>query len=434
MRSAAEMVATAEVLELPAGSGRDDHLAGVRASDRGDRAGDRVRMVEHAGVSVEHRAVTADLDPQLGALPPRDDVVPLREERHLDRRLTVEALRERARRRGLGTEAVDVSGPVRGRDERLRLVTEPVAQARDLVHGRLAVIGHHDHGVPLEELVEPAGRRDEPADGRVAAGEHVRRRVRARGMRGVVVVREVEEQEVEPVARHEPAPDRRGVRVDRPTRTVPERERRAGPVGPEEVVEVEPLGAVHGVEQRDSGTVERAAAIRREVDRRGAVAGVGERLEERYRVPPQVLGVHPHKRVPERASQTRRAGGAEGRAVLDEPLLAAVPPDEVRDLVDVGMGSGRDRREADRRERGKRRRRAAERPALRERRQRRRRLCAERPLQHGRRQPVDHDEDELRRCAALACGHFASVRSPACRSGSFRARRAARAGTSTAST
>ena len=296
------------------------------------------------------------------------------------------------------------------------------------------MVGHHHHGVPLEEVVEPAGRRDETADGRVAASEHLRRRVRARGMRRVVVVGEVEKQEVEPVARHEPAAGRRGVRVDRAARAVSERERRAGAVGPEEVVEVEPLGAVHGVEQRNGGTVEGAAAIRREVDRRRAAPGIREGLEERHGVPPEVLGVHPHQGVPERASQARRARGAEGRAVLDEPLLAAVPPDEVRDLVDVGMGSGRDRRQADGSERRERRRRAAERPPLRECRQRRRRLRAESPLQHRRRQPVDHDEDELRLRAAPAGGHFASVRSPACRSGSFRARRAASAGTSTAST
>ena len=43
--------------------------------------------------------------------------------------------------------------------------------------------------------------------------------------------------------------------------------------------------------------------------------------------------------------------GAERGAVLDEPLLAAVVPDEVRDLVHVGVRAGRDRREADGRQR-----------------------------------------------------------------------------------
>ena len=130
-------------------------------------------MVEHAPVPVD-RAVPDRRDPELGALAPSDDVVPFREERDLDGGLPVEPLGERARRGGSSLEAVDVRSAVRRRDERLRLVAEPVAQARHLAHGGLAVVGHHHHGVPLEELVEPAGRGDETAERLVAASEHLR--------------------------------------------------------------------------------------------------------------------------------------------------------------------------------------------------------------------------------------------------------------------
>ena len=126
----------------------------------------------------------------------------------------------------------------------------PVAEPCDIADRRLPVVGHHDHGIPLEEGVEPAGSEDEPADRLVAAGQHGRRLVRARGMRGVVVVREVEEKEVEPVTGHEPAAHRSRVGVDRAGRTVAEGESRARTLALEEVVEVEALRAEHRPEER----------------------------------------------------------------------------------------------------------------------------------------------------------------------------------------
>ena len=50
-------------------------------------------------------------------------------------------------------------------------------------------------------------------------------------------------------------------------------------------------------------------------------------------------------------ARSRRAHRVERGAVLDEPLLLAVPPDEVRDVVHVRVAAGRDRREADGRQR-----------------------------------------------------------------------------------
>ena len=61
-----------------------------------------------------------------------------------------------------------------------------------------------------------------------------------------------------------------------------------------------------------------------------------------------MVRVHVHHGVAQRAADARRADGAERRAVLDEPPLAAAVPDEVRDLVDVGERTRCERREADR--------------------------------------------------------------------------------------
>ena len=97
----------------------------------------------------------------------------------------------------------------------------------------------------------------------------------------------------------------------------------------------------------------------------------------------------------QRLPRARRAHGAERRAVLDEPLLAAVVPDEMRDLVHVRMGAGRERREADRRQRREGRDGAAVAAVLGEQRERRRVPSLERVLEHRRREAVDDDEDQL---------------------------------------
>ena len=78
---------------------------------------------------------------------------------------------------------------------------EGVLQPLDLVHGRLTVVGAEDDCVALEELVRPAGGLDQPADGVVAPGERGVRGVGPLRVGGVVVVREVEDEEVEAVAR-----------------------------------------------------------------------------------------------------------------------------------------------------------------------------------------------------------------------------------------
>ncbi len=69
-------------------------------------------------------------------------------------------------------------------------------------------------------------------------------------------------------------------------------------------------------------------------------------------------------RVTEPLSQPCGPHGSERRAVLDQPALGAVPPDEMRNPVDVGVPAGGDRGEAHRGERREGRRRAAVAPVV----------------------------------------------------------------------
>ena len=337
------MVPSAEVLELPTLRGRDDDVAGVRAAQSGRRTGDCVGLVEDRGVALEAHHARALDEPQLGAFPARDDRIVLDEQHHAGRRLAVQALGEDAGTRCAGAEAVYVCGAVGRGDEGLRRMAEPLAEPRDVADRRLPVIGHDEHCVPLDERVQTARGPDETPDRVVAAREHRVGSVRAGGVGRIVVVREVEEQEVEAVARHEPAADGGGVGVDRPRRAVAEREWRARPLALEEVVEEEPLRPEHRPEERDRRPVAGAPAVGGEVDGRSPDSRVCKRLEDRHRLPAEVVGVHPHERVAERPAQPGSACRAEGRAVLDESSLLAVPPHEVGDLVDVRVRPRRDR-------------------------------------------------------------------------------------------
>ena len=220
-------------------------------------------------------------------------------------------------------------------------------------------------------------------------------RVRTLCMRGVVVVGEVVDEEVEAVPRHEPARDRSGVRVDRPAGPVAHRERSAGHIRLEEVVEEEALRAIgRSREDRHGRQVRRAAAVAGDVDGGGREAGVLERLVDGHGTLPEMARVQLVDRVLERAPGSGGPDGAERGAVLDEPLLPAVVPDEVRDLVDVRVSAGDERREADGRQGRKGRDRAAIAPVRGEESERGRGAVADDLLEHRRRQPVDHDQDE----------------------------------------
>ena len=140
-------------------------------------------------------------------------------------------------------------------------------EARHLLDVRLAVVRAHDHRVALEEGVRPSGCVHQRADRGVAAHERLVRAVGPGGVRRVVVVGEVVDEQVEPVARDEPAADPRCVCVDRAERPVPHRDRRACAVALVQRVEEEPLRAVDSRCTGDRRQVLRAAPIARDVDR-----------------------------------------------------------------------------------------------------------------------------------------------------------------------
>ena len=119
----------------------------------------------------------------------RDHLAVLEEERDVDRRLAVERRRERAR-----VVAVEHRRAVRGGDE--RAVDDELRRPLDV---RLPVVGAEHDRVPLEELVRPARRVEERRDRRVRAAERLVRGVGPERVRGVVVVREVEDEQVEAV-------------------------------------------------------------------------------------------------------------------------------------------------------------------------------------------------------------------------------------------
>ncbi len=328
-------------------------------------------------------------DVAVGSIAPCNHAVAVATENDVDGRVAVEPARE-DRRIGVG---VDHRGAIRRGHERVR---EDVLQTRHVAHRRLAVVGAEDDGVALEELVGPAGCLDQSADGLVAAREGCVRRVRPLCVRGVVVVGEVEDEEVEAVAGDEPAADRRRVGVDRPPRPVAHRERRAGHVRLEEVVEEEAARAVRRTREEGHGRpVRMTPAVAGDVDRSGRQARVLERLVDGDCAAAEVARVEAVDRVDQRLLRPGRTHGAERGAVLDEPLLAAVVPDEVRDLVDVRVRPGRERREADGRQRREGRDRTAVAAVLGEQPQRGSRAALERVLQHRRRQAVDHDQDQF---------------------------------------
>jgi hypothetical protein len=99
------------------------------------------------------------------------------------------------------------------------------------------VVGEHDERVAVEQLVESACGGCERTDRVVAACERLEGGVRPVLVRGVVVVGQVVDEEVERVARDEPAADGRRIRVDRSGGAIAPRERCSRALGLEEVVE-----------------------------------------------------------------------------------------------------------------------------------------------------------------------------------------------------
>jgi hypothetical protein len=406
VRAAAQVVTAAEVRELPARGSGHEHLAGIGVRESPPRPLEPVRVIQESGVAVQLPAVGGGREAELLARAARDRGPVLPEQGHLDGRDSVEPPSQGALVVA-PAQPVHLPGPVGSRDEDPVDPGEGGLQARHALHGRLPVIAADDEGVPLEEGVQPAGGLYQRAERGVAASQCRVRRVRPFDVGGVVVVREVEEQEVEAVARHQPAADGRRVVVDRAGGAVQPSARRPRRVGLEEVVEEElPRGSHRAAEQRHARRVRRAAPVARDVDRGGHEPRVVERLVHGHGTPAEVLGVQVHDRVADRLPRPCRAHGAERRAVLDDAALAAVIPDEVRNLMHVRAGACGDRRQAHRRQRREDRDGAAVGAELGEPRQPGRRGRPEGGLEHRRGQAVDDGEDELAR-------HFASVRRPA---------------------
>ena len=244
--AAADVVASGEVDELPARCRRDEHLARVRVAERTLDAGAPVRVAVEQRRGPRRRGCGRPPRRPRGRAATSTDGSPS------------SASREPAR-----VVAVEHRRAVRGGDERAGHV-EP----RGLLDRRLAVVGAEDDRVAREERVGAAGGLEQRGDRGVGPAERLVRGVGAEGVRGVVVVREVVDEQVEAVARDEPAADRRRVGVDRAERAVEKGDRRAGLVGLVEAVVEEPLRPVHGREAGDRREVPVPAAVGRDVDRR----------------------------------------------------------------------------------------------------------------------------------------------------------------------
>ncbi len=125
--------------------------------------------------------------------------------------------------------------------------------------------------------------------------------------------------------------------------------------------------------------------------------GVLDQLEQRPQLGREMDVVEVHDGVVDRLFGALDERRLEGRSVLDEPLLAAVVPLQRRDARPVGPGAGRDRREADRRQRRERRDGLPEAAALDEHAQVRRRTARDGGGEGVRREAVDDDQDQLAR-------------------------------------
>ena len=350
MAPAADVMAAGEIGELVARRRGDDHLPGMRVVERRPGPLEAVGIPEQSLVPGRRPTGRARRKRELLSLAADDGLAVLEEERRLDRRLLVEPLGQ-CTHIVLVAQPVEHPGAVRCRHQHSGKIAEGLLQANVPVDLRLAVVGAKDNRVPLEKLVGAAGCVEQRPDRRVAAHERFERRVGAVDVGGEVVVGQVIDQEVEAVAGDEPPPHRRRVRVDRPLRPSEHRERSAGRIRLEEVVEEEPLRPVggdrHGRQRRQ---VRRRSAIAGDVDRGRGQSRFLERLVYRHGVRTEMQPVEVDDRVDDRPRHAGGANGAERRAVFDETLALAVVPDEMRDVVNVGMRTGRDRRQAHRRQ------------------------------------------------------------------------------------
>ena len=407
MTAAARMVAAAQVRELEARRGGDDQVAGVRVVQGGPRTFERVRVREQRLVAAGGEPAVRPDEAELLAGATGDGLVALEVEHDFGALFSIEAPGQLVGLRTTARQAVHHRGAVRSGHGQLgrasagaeeREAVERGLESHTAVDVRLTVVGADEDRVALEELVGAAGGIEQGGDGAIGARERRLRAFGPLGVRGIVVVGQVVDEEVEAVPGHEPAADARRVVVHGAARAGANRERRAGHVRREHVEVVEAARAVHRAPHAGKrGRVLRPSPVTDHVHGRRHLPGVVERLEHGERVGGEVLGVQVEDCVADRLGRPGRPQSAEGRSVLDQPLLALVVPDQVRDPVHVGVRARCQRREADRSQRGKGGDGASVGPVLGQDGQRRSRAPLDGALEHRGRQAVDDDEDELLR-------------------------------------
>ena len=97
VRAAADVVPAAEVGELVALGGRDEHLARVRVRERRPGAAQRIRVVEDRRVAAQREAAAGGGgEDELLPVAARDRLAPFAEQDDLDRRCAVEPRRDPA--------------------------------------------------------------------------------------------------------------------------------------------------------------------------------------------------------------------------------------------------------------------------------------------------------------------------------------------------
>ena len=134
----------------------------------------------------------------------RDGLAALPEERHLHRRFAVDGCGQLARVEPAPGQRVHHRSAIRRCHERARHARVAGLRRSHLANGRLPVVGEDDQGVAVEELLEPSSGGREVGEPGVCAAERSACSHGPGGVRRVVVVRQVVDEEVETVPGDEP--------------------------------------------------------------------------------------------------------------------------------------------------------------------------------------------------------------------------------------
>ncbi len=219
-------------------------------------------------------------------------------------------------------------------------------------HGRLRVIGHHDHRVLGQERLDAAGGVHHARELNVGQRDRAHLSLRTRAVGVPIVVGQRQQQEVEQVVLDHVGADAAGVAVAHPWHA--ERRAAAGAAAGEDV-RVEQLARAHHRVAHQSrgdpreravalGLVAVAAAVHQVGGAGGAHVLRRRALSNTVGVPlRQVRAVHVVDGVGQLACETDTLGGTEAGAVLDVAPLGAVIPAHARYVVAVLPGARNDR-------------------------------------------------------------------------------------------